>query len=425
MRQINLTRRDFLQLAGLSAAPLALPGWTPRLAFAPPGSPPSGDLLVCVFLRGGMDGLNAVIPHFESAYYDARNTLAIDEPSSGDEAAAIELDDRFSLHPVLRPLHDPYLAGQLAIVHAVGSPDPTHSHFDAMDYMERGTPGEKQLSTGWIARHLMTAPWENDSPFRAVGIGAGLQASLRGPVPAAALQSVAEFHLPGDPQGVALLQHALSSLYQLPAEGLGVDLASQAATTMEAIDLLASLDPAAYQPAAGAEYPQDDFGQALSQIALLAKAELGLEIACVDLGGWDTHVQQGADDGRMPGLMSSLAAGLAAFDQDMGDKMQDVAVVTMSEFGRRVAENGGGGTDHGHGGVMFVLGGGIAGGKVYGEWPGLSPEQLYGPGDLAITTDFRQVLGEILLHRMNNNRLDEIFPDYSMGTELGLAAPRS
>ncbi len=424
MSEANLTRRDFLQLAGLSTAPLALPGWTPRLAFAPPGSPPSGDLLVCVFLRGGMDGLNAVIPHFETAYYDARTTLAIDEPSSGNDSTAVELDQRFSLHPALRPLHDPYLAGQLAIVHAVGSPDPTHSHFDAMDYMERGTPGEKQLATGWIARHLMTAPWDNDSPFRAVGIGAGLQASLRGPVSAAALQSVAEFHLPGDPKAVAVLQQTLSSLYRLPADGLGAELASQAATTLEAVDLLASLDPTAYQPAAGAEYPQDDFGRALGQIALLAKAELGLEIACVDLGGWDTHVQQGAEDGRMPQLMASLATGLAAFHQDLGEQMADVTVVTMSEFGRRVEENGGGGTDHGHGGVMFVMGGGIQGGNVYGEWPGLAPSDLYGPGDLAITTDYRQVLGEILLRRMNNDRLDEVFPEYQMGAELGLAKPR-
>lgn len=424
MIKMTLNRRDFLRIAGASAAPLALPGWTPRLAFAPAGSPPSGDLLVCIFLRGGMDGLNAVIPHFESAYYDARASLAIAEPSSGNDATAVELDDRFSLHPALRPLLDPYLAGQLAIVHAVGSPDPTHSHFDAMDYMERGTPGEKQLSTGWIARHMMTAPWENDSPFRAVGIGAGLQASLRGPVPAAALQSVAEFHLPGDPQGVAVLQQTLSSLYRLPAEGLGHELGNQAATTLEALELLAGLDPANYQPAGAASYPEDDFGRALSQVALLAKAELGLEIACVDIGGWDTHVQQGAGDGRMPQLMASLAAGLSAFHQDLGEKMKDVTVVTMSEFGRRLTENGGGGTDHGHGGVMFVLGGGIRGGKVYGDWPGLAPEDLYGPGDLAITVDFRQVLGEILQQRMGNDRLEQIFPEYSMGAFLGLARAR-
>lgn len=422
MNNKTLTRRDFLHMASLSAAPVALPGWIPRFAFGPAGSPPTGDLLVCVFLRGGMDGLNAVIPQFESAYYSARSTLAIAEPSAGDDSSSIELDDRFSLHPALRPLHEPYLAGQLAIVHAVGSPDPTHSHFDAMDYMERGTPGEKQLSTGWIARHLMTAPWENDSPFRAVGIGAGLQASLRGPVPAAALQSVAEFHLAGDRQRVAPLQQVLSSLYQLPAEGLPGQLGGQAATTLEAIELLAGLDPSGEL---ADSYPLDEFGRAMSQVALLAKAELGLEVACVDVGGWDTHVQQGADDGRMPQLMASLASGLAAFHRDLGERMRDVTLITMSEFGRRVAENGSGGTDHGHGGVMFVLGGGIEGGKVYGDWPGLGPEELYGPGDLAITTDFRQVLGEVLSLRLGNDRVEEVFPEYRMGDYLGLARPRS
>ena len=426
MKTETLDRREFLRIAGLSTAPLALPGWSPRLAFAPPGSPPSGDVMVCVFLRGGMDGLNAVIPHFETEYYEARSRLAIAEPKSGDDSSAVELDDRFSLHPTLLPLLEVYQSGQLAIVHACGSPDPTHSHFDAMDYMERGTPGEKQISSGWIARHLLTAPWENESPFRAVGIGVGLQASLRGPVSAAALQSVAEFHLPGDPRGVAVLQATLSSLYELPTDEAGLleGLSSQAATTFEAIDMLAALDPAGYQPSGGAEYPRGEFGAALSQVALLAKAELGLEIACIDLGGWDTHVQQGVQEGRMPQLMSSLAEGLAAFDRDMGDKMKDVTVVTMSEFGRRLEENGGGGTDHGHGGVMFVMGGGILGGRVYGEWPGLAPENLYGPGDLAITTDFRDVLGEIVQKRLGNDRIDEIFPGYNWKGFLGLAEQR-
>ena len=268
-------------------------------------------------------------------------------------------------------------------------------------------------------------PWRG--PSRAIGIGVGLQASLRGPVFAAALQSVADFHLPGNPQGVAVLQQTLSSLYGLPAEDLSLfqGLSSQAATTFEAMDLLAGLDPAGYQPSGGAAYPEDDFGQGLSQIALLAKSELGLEIACIDIGGWDTHIQQGAEEGRMPQLMASVAGGLAAFHQDMREKMNDVTVVTLSEFGRRVAENGSGGTDHGHGGVMFVMGGGILGGKVYGEWPGLAPENLYGPGDLAITTDFREVLAEIVLKRLKNDRIDEVFPGYRAGGFLGLASPRN
>jgi uncharacterized protein (DUF1501 family) len=239
-------------------------------------------------------------------------------------------------------------------------------------------------------------------------------------VPAAALQSVAEFHLPGNPQGVAVLQQSLSSLYELPVENQSLfeGLSSQAATTFEAMDLLEGLDPESYQPAGEAQYPEDEFGQGLAQIALLAKADVGLEVACIDIGGWDTHVQQGADEGRMPQLMASLASGLR-------EKMNDVTVVTMSEFGRRLAENGGGGTDHGHGGVMFVMGGGILGGKVYGDWPGLAPENLYGPGDLAITTDFREVLAEIVQKRLGNDRIEEIFPGYRADRDLGLAKQRS
>jgi uncharacterized protein (DUF1501 family) len=395
----------------------------PRMAFAPTGSERSGDLLLCVFLRGGMDALNAVIPHFETAYFDTRQTLAIAEPDPGNESSAIEIDDRFSLHPSLRSLLDPFQAGDLAIIHACGSPDPTHSHFDAMDYMERGTPGEKSLSTGWIARHLQTASWQNDSPFRAIGIGVGLQASLRGPVPAAALQSVAEFHLPGDPQGVAFLQQTLSSLYELPVDehSLFQTLNDQAKTTFSAIELLSGLDAENYQPAAGAIYPEGEFGRGLSQVALLAKAELGLEIACIDLGGWDTHVQQGAEDGRMPALMESLASGLAAFHLDMGDQMKQTTVVSMSEFGRRLKENGGGGTDHGHGGVMFVMGGAIHGGQVFADWPGLEQENLYGPGDLAVTIDFRDVLGEIVSKRLKNDKLDQVFPEYDNFKFVGLA----
>jgi uncharacterized protein (DUF1501 family) len=422
----TLTRREFLRLAGLSLAPLSLPGWTPRLAFAPPGAQPSGDVLVCVFLRGGMDGLHAVIPSGDPAYFAARPTLAIPEPSPGDDDAAIPLDDRFALHPALRPLLEAYQSGHLAIVHGCGSPDPTHSHFEAMDYMERGTPGEKQIPTGWIARHLMTASWENASPFRAVGMGGVLQASLRGPVPATALRSITQFHLGGDPGAVSAIQGALSSLYAQPVEDESIlsDLNGQAATTFEAIDILARFDPGAYRPVGGAEYPAGEFGKALSEVAMLAKAEVGLEVACLDLGGWDTHVQQGTQEGVMPRLMAELSAGLAALHRDMGEQMNGVSLVTMSEFGRRVEENGGGGTDHGHGNVMFVMGGGIHGGRVYGDWLGLERERLYGPGDLFVTTDFRDVLGEIVSKRLRNNRLADIFPGYENFRFAGLAEER-
>ncbi len=419
----TLSRRDALKLFSAGLAAWALPvapvaGWRPRLAFFSPEAGPQGDILICVFLRGAMDGLNAVIPFTEKDYFDARPTLAIPEPKSGDEATALNLDDFFGLHPSLRPFKDLWDEGTLAIVHAAGSPDPTHSHFEAMDYMERGTPGEKQVPSGWLARHLETLASENASPFRAVGFGAMLQASLRGSTPALALSSVEDFHLGGRRSAPELerFQAVLSNLYRL-----GSPLDAAGGVTLSATETLAQVVAGEYHPEHGAEYPATPFGQTMRQVAQLIKAEVGLEVAAVDLGGWDTHINQGALEGQMPSLLTDLSQSLFAFYVDMGEQMKRITVVTMSEFGRRVAENGGGGTDHGHGNVMFVLGGGINGGKVYGEWPGLSPEVLYGPGDLAVTTDFRTVLGEIVQKRLRNDQLDRVFPGFTFGGFLGLA----
>ncbi len=405
----TLSRRDFLKLAGWSLAAPALPSWMPRMAFAPEGVEPQGDILVCVFQRGGMDGLNAVIPHGESKYYNRRPTLAIPEPKSGDDETGIDLDGFFGLHPALRPLKNLWDDGGLAIVHAVGSPDPTHSHFDAMDYMERGTPGEKQIPTGWIGRHLQTAPWQNESPFRAVGMGGVMQASLRGPVPVTTLQSIADFHLGGRTQDLAAIQQTLASLY-----GLGGSLDSEAVETFSAIDLLSKIDVNNYLPENGAEYPETGYGQAMKQVAQLAKADVGLEVACVDIGGWDTHAAEGTLEGAMPRLLDEFANGLAALYHDLGERRGKVTIVTMSEFGRRAYENGSKGTDHGHGNVMFVMGGNVNGGAVYGEWPGMAEGQLADPGDLAITTDFRDVLGEIVQKRLANaDNVANIFPGYA------------
>lgn len=409
----DLTRRDFLRLAAASVAtwslaPWDLPGWMPRLAFAPEGVAPKGDVLVCVFQRGGMDGLNAVIPHGDPNYYRLRARLAIPEPESGDEGTGIDLDGFFGLHPSLRALKEVWDEGALAVIHAAGSPDPTHSHFDAMDYMERGTPGEKQIPTGWLGRHLQTVAWENNSPFRAVGMGNIMAASLRGPIPATTLKSIADFHLQGREDEIARIQATLASLYDL-----GGPLDAGADLTFEAMETLAKINPQGYTPANGAVYPETEYGFALQQVAQLVKAEVGLEIACVDIGGWDTHSAQGAVEGTMPRLLEEFGNGLAALYADLGGLNKNVTVVTMSEFGRRCYENGSGGTDHGHGNVMFVMGGGVNGGRVHGDWPGLAEGQLYGPGDLAITADFRDVLAEIVQKRLLNDRADEVFPGYA------------
>ncbi|NWF63265.1 MAG: DUF1501 domain-containing protein [Chloroflexi bacterium] len=418
----SFSRRDFLKTAA------ALPAWMlapeaprdflPRFAFfSPKGQEPRANILVCIFLRGGMDGLHAVIPHGDADYYRLRPRLAIPEPSPGNDRTGIDLDGFFGLHPSMRPLKDLWDDKGLAFVHAAGSPNPTRSHFDAMDYMERGTPGDKQVATGWLARHLQFAAHENGSPFRVVGFGAALPSSLRGPIPAIALRSIADFHLGGRYRGeVEQFQNMISSMYASDAA-----LGERADFTLDAVQLLQSVVVSKYQPANKAQYPDSEFGQSLMQVAQLIKAQIGVEVAAVDLGGWDTHITQGQFSGDMPNLLADLSAALAAFYLDLGDMMKRVTVTAMSEFGRRAIENGGLGTDHGHGNVMMVLGKSINGGRVFGQWPGLSNEKLVGPGDLAITTDFRSVLGELVSKHLQNPFLDQVFPNFTDYQPLGIA----
>jgi uncharacterized protein (DUF1501 family) len=416
MRPFN--RRSFLQALG----GLSLPAWFPRLAFstAPGRLAAQRDVLVCIFQRGAADGLNSIVPVGDSNYYGNRPTIGIPQPGGGANAA-IDLDGFFALHPALAPLKPLYDDKALAAVHATGSPDPTHSHFQAMDYMERGTPGSQAIATGWINRHLqaLTAAGDaNASPFRAVGFGTLLQASLRGPVQATALQSIADFHLKGKASEIQAFQNSLALLY---SDGTWLD--AQGIETLDAINSLAAANPLAYTPQNGAQYPESTLGLALRQVAQLTRASLGLEVACIDVGGWDTHHSEGGATGQMARLLGDLATGLAAFYTDMGDQMKHVLVVTMSEFGRRVLENASGGTDHGHGNSMLMLGGGVNGGKVYGSWPGLAPDQLASPGDLQVTTDFRTVLAEIVDRRLLDPSLDQVFPGFQAPAYLGIVQP--
>lgn len=390
------------------------------MAFAPAQQAARGNVLVCIFQRGGMDGLNALVPMGDSDYYRLRPTLAIAEAKGGDGDAnrAINLDGFFGLHPALAPLKPIYDAGALAPIHACGSPDPSHSHFDAMDAMERGTPGAHALGSGWLGRHLSMLNNGNTSPLRAVGMGDMLPMSLRGPVPAAALKSIADFHLQMRHRDVATLQQTLMSLYSAGNNGAAPTaipsmLSAAATQTQEIFRLLEKVDVAHYMPSQSAQYPESNFGTGLMQIAQLIKAEVGLEIACVDIGGWDTHANQGNAQGQLASLLQELGSGMAAFWADLGDKMRSVTLLTLSEFGRRAAENGSGGTDHGHANAMFLMGGGVRGGKVHGRWPGLSADHLDGPGDLAMTTDYRDILAEVLSKLANNTALSEVFPNYT------------
>ena len=373
---------------------------------------PQRDVLICIFQRGGVDGLNMVVPHAEEAYYTARSDIAIAQP--GKTGGALDLDGQFGLHPSLVGLKEVWAAKQLAVVHACGSPDPTHSHFDAMDNIERGSFVQKASATGWLGRHLASAPAADATPFRAVGFGALLQASLRGGA-ATAITSLEAFKLQTRPPELPSVLKAHGQLYK----GAGM-LAGAAAQTMQAISVIDKLNPKGYVASDGAKYPNTPYGQALKQIALLVKSDVGLEVACADIGDWDTHVKQGGSDGELALNLQEFGDGLNALYTDLSAQLGRVTIVTMSEFGRRVAENGGGGTDHGHGNAMFVMGGNINGGKVYTQWPGLAAEQLYGPGDLAVTTDFRAVLGEVVQQRLGNTKLNEVFPDYTLDAPLGI-----
>jgi uncharacterized protein (DUF1501 family) len=398
------------------------PAWMPRLAFRPAAGGARGDVLLVVFLRGAADCLNVVVPHGEAAYYRLRPSLAIPRPDdrrSGMDQRAVDLDGFFGLHPMLSPLLPAWQAGHLAIVHACGAPDESRSHFQAMELMERGLTNLHGPASGWISRHLASYDTGNTSPLRAVGIGEQVQRSLRGVVPASALQSIADYHLGGDATSTARLQAALASLYG------GDDPLSQVGReTLSVLETLSALEAAGYRPRPDAVYPESDFGMGLRQVAALIRAEVGLEAAAIDVGGWDTHFGQGGSEGLMAGLLSDLGQGLAALHADLVDRIDELTVVVMTEFGRRVGENASLGTDHGHGGAMFVLGGGVEGGRVHALWPGLEEGQLFGPGDLAVTIDYRDVLAEVCRLRLNNSATEAVFPDY-VPVFRGIVRPRA
>ncbi len=390
----------------LSTLTQTIPTWMPRLSFAPANTAPRGDTLVVVFLRGAADVLNMVVPHGEDAYYQLRPSLGIARPDDSNAKKAdraVDLDGFFGLHPNMQTLMEAWQSKQLAIIHACGAPDESRSHFKAMELMERGVDDERGPASGWIGRHLATLNTGNSSPLRAVGMGTRPQRSLSGSVPVSALRSIADFHLGGDARALQKMRLALNTVYK--DDVLGQD-------TLSIMDTLEALDPLTYTASRNAKYPDTEFGLALKQTAMLIKAEVGLEVSAIDVGGWDTHFAQGSASGQMPNLMKDLADGLAVFHEDMYEHMNRLTTVTMSEFGRRASENGSLGTDHGHGSMMMVLGGNVNGGKVHGEWPGLGEGQLIGPGDLAVTTDYRDVLSEILAKRLNNPATAEIFPNY-------------
>ena len=362
----------------------------------------SGKKLVVLFQRGAVDGLNVVVPYQENAYYAMRPSIAVKRNE------VIDLDGFFGLHPQMGALKPLYDQGHLAMVHAAGSPDPSRSHFDAQDYMESGTPGVKSTGDGWLNRALLTVPTtEKESAFRAVALGTQVPRTLQGRLPAIALNNVQDFSVGGRGPTTSPVSNAFQAMYDESSDAV---LHGTGQETFEAVKMLKAADPAKYQPAAGVSYPNTSFGNSLKQIAQLMKANLGVEAAFTDIGGWDTHQNQGAATGQLANRLREFSDSLAAFWRDMGDDAENITLVTMSEFGRTARQNGTGGTDHGHANVMFVLGGGVKGGKVYGKWPGLAPEQLNDGRDLAVTTDFRSVLGEAALKVLGAGHLERVFP---------------
>ena len=409
VRPARFSRRYFMKQGGIALAGLStMPAFLQRAVASIPGA--GKKQLVVLFQRGAADGLNIVVPFAEPNYYRMRPSIALPQPKRGGGDAAIDLDGFFGLHPSLASLEPLFHKNQLAIVHAAGSPDPTRSHFDAQDYMESGTPGIKSTEDGWLDRAVSTIPEENASPFRAVAMGPNLPRMLQGKAGAIAVPDLRQFKV--QPQSPAMANVVEGGFEAMYAQTVDHALHGTGTETFEAIDLLRKIDTAKLPPENGADYPKNAIGQRLQQIGVMIKANIGVEVMFLDCGGWDNHVNEGGAQGQLANLLRDLGQSLAAFHQDMGDRMADIVVVTMSEFGRTAKENGNRGTDHGHANCMFVMGGDVKGGRVYGKWPGLNDHQLNEGRDLALTTDFRSVLGEILVRHLGVKDLAPVFPGF-------------
>jgi uncharacterized protein (DUF1501 family) len=407
------SRRLFMKNGGLALLSLGFaPAFLARTVEA--AGTARRKILITIFQRGAVDGLNMVVPFGEKDYYAARPSIAIPRPGAAE--GAVDLDGFFGLHPRLASLKPLWDSKQLAIVHATGSADGTRSHFDAQDYMESGTPGVKSTQDGWLNRYLHAREHAEATPFRAVALAPQMPRSLQGLEPALAIGQIGQFGIRAG-QGTDMMQASFESEYAAAADKVLNRTGGQA---FDAVRMLKTADPSKYQPEHGADYPRSGYGEALRQIAQLIKADVGLEVAFAEAGGWDTHVNQGSSIGQLAGRLDDFARGIAALAQDLGDRMADVVILTMSEFGRAVAENGNRGTDHGHGNAMMIVGGGnVRGGKVYGRWPGLAREQRYDGRDLAVTTDFRSVFAEVVRGHLGVADTRTIFPGFKDAQTVG------
>src|ERR1051325_1216862 len=411
-----MNRRAFVKSGALSFVTLGLaPSFLRRSAFAAElvkGAATYGNargkVLICLFQRGAADALNMIVPFGDPSYYRLRPGIAVPRPVSGTAQAALDLDGFFGLHPSLGPIKELWDRGIVAPVHAVGSPSSTRSHFDAQDYMESGTPDNKGTRDGWLNRYLATegtCEACKPSAFRAVAMTSQTPRILDGPAATVSMDNLDSFSM----RTAGTQAERLEALYRTGSADV---VHAAGGELFDAMKALRSANPQQYTPRNGAVYPSTPFGQHLRQIAQLIKADVGLEIAFADVGGWDTHANQGGATGQLANRFDDFAKSIHALVTDLGDRMADVTIMTMSEFGRTVRQNGNGGTDHGHASALFVIGGDVRGKRVHGRWPGLAPEQLYEGRDLALTTDFRTVFSEVAAKHLGAKKLDQVFPGF-------------
>jgi uncharacterized protein (DUF1501 family) len=406
----QLSRREFVSRTTATAVALSVPAWLPRVTYAQTEA--DRDILVSIFLRGGADGLTLVPPFGEPSYYTLRPTIAIPRPDSGSATPALNLDGFFGLPTAMAALLPAYQSGQLLIVHATGSTDPSRSHFDAQFFMEIGKPGDLNVVTGWLGRHLASRPpMRVDAALRGIGFAFGLPQTLVGAPDTLPIPDPANFGLSGTSSTRAQRLAWLGTAYASERD----PLRTAALNTQRTINTLSALNIGGYVPAGGAVYPGGSFGAALRSTGALIRADMGVEAVQIDIGGWDTHSAQGPLNGGMAVTMGQLAQGLAAFHADMNasNRMGRITVIAVSEFGRVARENASQGTDHGHGNVMFVMGGAVRGGRVLRIWPGLAAGQLYQNQDLQVTIDYRDILAEVVLRRLGNTNLDLVFPGFT------------
>jgi len=426
---MSISRRLFLKngalaLASVGLSPMFGPTFLRSTALGQTTAAKRKKILICIFQRGAADGLNIVVPHGDANLYSLRPGFALARPSRTDPQSALDLDGFFGLHPALASFLPIFKEGHLAAVQACGSPDATRSHFDAQDFMEAGTPGDKRHADGWLTRAVLACPEDraklaqaSESPFRAIAMGCdnGLPRSLQGDAGALAIPDLNEFgiglkNLKGRGMPAASQAGVVGGFESIYDDAVGDVLHGTGKESFEAIAALKRINPASYVPAANAKYPNGRFGQSMKQVAQLVKADVGVEVAFAEMGGWDTHTNQ---PGRLTQQLREFGDGISALYYDLGERMSDVVILTMSEFGRTARPNGTNGTDHGHATCFFALGGDVQGGKVLGQWPGLAPEQLYENRDLALTTDFRAVFGEVALKHLGAQGLEKIFPGYT------------